>query len=229
MDCSPPCSSVHGILQARILEWVAPGDLPNPGVKPESLMSLALAGRFFINSATWEACFFLEALGKISSCLFQVLEASHILWLVVLSPPSKITASHLQIFHSDPGLCCHFFSEWPLLSFFPNKDHLAITLAPTYLIQAYFSISRFLITTAKPLLPCKVIYSQVLGIRTWAFWGVHYSALWGSTESEGRTVSWFVQCTNSEETRALTPERILRMCLSQFLSRATNMTVVSVL
>ena len=23
MDCSPPCSSVHGILQLRILEWVA--------------------------------------------------------------------------------------------------------------------------------------------------------------------------------------------------------------
>ena len=23
MDCSPPCFSVHGILQARILEWVA--------------------------------------------------------------------------------------------------------------------------------------------------------------------------------------------------------------
>ena len=23
MDCSPPCSSVHGILQATILEWVA--------------------------------------------------------------------------------------------------------------------------------------------------------------------------------------------------------------
>ena len=36
MDCSPPVSSVHGILQARILEWVAflsPGYLPNPGVK----------------------------------------------------------------------------------------------------------------------------------------------------------------------------------------------------
>jgi len=31
MDCSPPSSSVHGILQAKILEWVAmppPGDLP---------------------------------------------------------------------------------------------------------------------------------------------------------------------------------------------------------
>ena len=39
MDCSPPGSSVHGILQARILEWVAmpsPGDLPDPGIKPRS-------------------------------------------------------------------------------------------------------------------------------------------------------------------------------------------------
>ena len=39
MDCSPPGSSVHGILQARILEWLAspsPGDLPNPGVEPRS-------------------------------------------------------------------------------------------------------------------------------------------------------------------------------------------------
>ena len=34
---SPPGSSVHQILQARILEWVAfplPGNLPNPGIKP---------------------------------------------------------------------------------------------------------------------------------------------------------------------------------------------------
>ena len=33
-DCSPPGSSVHGILQARILEWVAmpsSRDLPDPG------------------------------------------------------------------------------------------------------------------------------------------------------------------------------------------------------
>ena len=40
MDCSPPGSSVHGILQARILEWVAipsPGDLPNSGTEPGSL------------------------------------------------------------------------------------------------------------------------------------------------------------------------------------------------
>ena len=39
MDCSLPGSSIHGILQARILEWLpfpSPGDLPNPGIKPRS-------------------------------------------------------------------------------------------------------------------------------------------------------------------------------------------------
>ena len=39
MDGSPPGSSVHWILQARILEWLPfppPGDLPNPGIKPSS-------------------------------------------------------------------------------------------------------------------------------------------------------------------------------------------------
>ena len=32
-----------------------PGDLPNPGIKPTSLMSLALASGFFTTSARWEA------------------------------------------------------------------------------------------------------------------------------------------------------------------------------
>ena len=58
LDCSLPDSSVHGILQARILDWVAissSGDLPDPGIKPRSLMSPAVAGGFFSTSATWEA------------------------------------------------------------------------------------------------------------------------------------------------------------------------------
>ena len=39
MDDSPPGSCVHGILQARILEWVAisfPRDLPDPGIETGS-------------------------------------------------------------------------------------------------------------------------------------------------------------------------------------------------
>ena len=53
LDYSPPGSSVHGILQAKILEWVTM--LPDPGIEPTSLMSPALAGRFFTTSATWNS------------------------------------------------------------------------------------------------------------------------------------------------------------------------------
>ena len=36
MDCSPPGSSVHGILWARIWQCPPPGDLPDPGIEPRS-------------------------------------------------------------------------------------------------------------------------------------------------------------------------------------------------
>jgi len=39
MDCSPPGFSIHGVLQARIREWVpfpSSGNPPNPGIKPGS-------------------------------------------------------------------------------------------------------------------------------------------------------------------------------------------------
>ena len=37
------------------LPFPTPGHLPNPEIRPTSLMSPALAGGFFITSATWEA------------------------------------------------------------------------------------------------------------------------------------------------------------------------------
>ena len=62
----------YGLLPARLLcPWDSPdkntgvyslepcpppGELPNPGIEPESLMSPALAGGLFTASATWEAC-----------------------------------------------------------------------------------------------------------------------------------------------------------------------------
>jgi len=47
LDYSPPGFSVHGISQARILEWVAmpfSRGFPDPGIQP---VSPALAGGFF--------------------------------------------------------------------------------------------------------------------------------------------------------------------------------------
>ena len=67
MDCSLPGSPVHGILQARILEWVAcppPGDLPDPGIEPESVslqhwqtgsLPLALPGKPRSRPRKWES------------------------------------------------------------------------------------------------------------------------------------------------------------------------------
>ena len=37
------------------LPFPPPGDLPDPGIEPASLMSPALAGGFLTMSATWEA------------------------------------------------------------------------------------------------------------------------------------------------------------------------------
>ena len=44
IDYKPPGSSVRGILQVRILEWRGPppGNLPNPGIQPTSLILPAL-------------------------------------------------------------------------------------------------------------------------------------------------------------------------------------------
>ena len=61
MDCSLPGFSVCEIFQARILKWLllpTPGHLSNPGIKSKPLASPALAGRFFITCATWEAPFY---------------------------------------------------------------------------------------------------------------------------------------------------------------------------
>jgi len=55
MDCSPPGPSVHGVLQARTLEWAAmpsSRDLPNPGIKHMTFMSPEQVGRFFTTSTT---------------------------------------------------------------------------------------------------------------------------------------------------------------------------------
>ena len=57
MDCSPPGSSVCGILQAGILEWVAISysrGSSQPRDQTPVSMSSALTGGFFTTIASWE-------------------------------------------------------------------------------------------------------------------------------------------------------------------------------
>ena len=57
MDCSLPGSSVHGFSRQEYwsgLPCPPPGNLPDPGIEPASLIPPALAGRFLTTSTTWE-------------------------------------------------------------------------------------------------------------------------------------------------------------------------------
>ena len=74
MDCSPPGSSVHGILQARILEWVA---IPSSRVSPwprDGTQVSRIAGGFF---TVW-------AMLRLGWCKFKTLKAEQT-W-VMISP-----------------------------------------------------------------------------------------------------------------------------------------------
>ena len=55
INCSPPASSVHGILQARILEWVAmPSSRGSSQLRDQTWVS-CIVGRFFTDWSTREA------------------------------------------------------------------------------------------------------------------------------------------------------------------------------
>ena len=68
MDYSPLGFSVHGILQARILEWaVLPSSRGSSQPRDQTSVSYiqpALAGRFFTTSAMWEAMTNLDSILK---------------------------------------------------------------------------------------------------------------------------------------------------------------------
>ena len=55
MDCSPPGSSVHGIFQARILEWVAISSSRGYFRPRDSTHVSCIGRRVLYHWATWEA------------------------------------------------------------------------------------------------------------------------------------------------------------------------------
>ena len=56
MDCSPPGSYVHGILQARILGWVAVPSTRGCSQPRDETQVSCIAGGFFTSRATREVC-----------------------------------------------------------------------------------------------------------------------------------------------------------------------------
>ena len=137
----PPCSSVHGIFQARILEWVA---MPSRGStwprdQTSSLTSPALAGGFYTTSTTWEA-------PKSVSCSVMLVTLSGpILWDPMdYSPPGPSVHGILQprilewvtIPFSKTSTCIHTKSLQSSWTFCNQMDHSPPGLSVHGILQA---------------------------------------------------------------------------------------------
>ena len=97
----------------RGLPCPSPGDLPSPGIEPESLKSPALAGGFFTTSTTWEAptniiilnndliLHFLLFLPQFSEILFcswkPPSQAEHINWNKSTTLPFRSLSSNVSL------------------------------------------------------------------------------------------------------------------------------------
>ena len=74
MDCSPPGSSAHGMLQARMLEWLPwppPGDRPHPWIEPASPAATVLPPDSLRPSHLWNPRRWLVFLNHISQTCFS--------------------------------------------------------------------------------------------------------------------------------------------------------------
>ena len=105
MDHSLPGSSVHGILQVGILDWVAmallQGNFLTQGLTL-GLMSSALAGVFFTTSATWELWYWPKKKKILIFLTFYFLEMDieNLIWLLIFFPPLII--SDFTLYFSRP-------------------------------------------------------------------------------------------------------------------------------
>ena len=90
VDCSLPGSSVHGIFQASLLEWVAISfsrNLPTQGSNPHFL---ALTRRFFTHWATLSILFFFKILDIQFTPSAYLLSVCYMLGIVVTHHSSCI-------------------------------------------------------------------------------------------------------------------------------------------
>ena len=138
IDCNPPDSSVHGISQARILEWVAISysrALPDPGIEPTSPAWQVE----FCHWATWEA-------QKTHSVQFNC---------SVMSDPLKphgLQHARLPCPSPTPRACLNSYpsSQWChqtiSSSVVPFSSHLN-----SFTASGYFPMSQFFASVAKVL------------------------------------------------------------------------------
>ena len=159
MDCNFPLSM--GFSRQEYwsgLPCPPPGDLPNPGIEPVSLMCPSLAGRFFTTSATWETSIFgakcssvliqmpslTMAWGQITNC---IISCKMITVVVILFPSLTVTASVLKM-SGEPIWGC--FREnclimcWVCISSFLEGEKALELVFLFQFLQSHFSLLPYL-------------------------------------------------------------------------------------
>ena len=118
------------------------GDLPDPGLEPESLMFPALAGGFFTTNAAWEAPFisiYFYYLYLSISLLFL----SFYLSISFISIYTSIISIHLSIYHVCLSIIYIALSLVYILSFISKSIYLFLYLfllidLSSYLLSIYY-------------------------------------------------------------------------------------------
>ena len=124
MDCNPPGSSVHGIFQARILECVASSrGSSNPGIKPTSLESPALAGIFFTTVPP----------GKPSDFRIWTLILKSVCW----SGPGEYSLHHLH--ESNSALSVQFIPKTCEWTHEVERERFPLIVSTAYNICKFIS------------------------------------------------------------------------------------------
>ena len=123
------------------------GDLPNPGIKPASLRSPALAGRFFATSVTREAFIYINQFTSVTqSCptlcdpmdslsttnsqsllrltsIESMKPSNHLILFCPLSPPTFNLSQH-QVFSNESVLCIRWPKYWSFsFSISPSDEY----------------------------------------------------------------------------------------------------------
>ena len=130
MDCSPPGSSVHGILQARLLEWVAMPSFRGPS-RPRDRTCVfcvsCIAGRFFtlepqrkpfqwlftgfifsnVSILTFQ-CLYIVDISPVNSIVLMVIFFHFKLWFFFFSFNWWVTTCYFWMFLSLQNLYFEF-------------------------------------------------------------------------------------------------------------------------
>ena len=151
MDCRPPGSSIHGIFQARILEWVSISFSRGSSWPRDRTWVSCIAGRLFTIGVNRELT--VAYLAPLSSTISQTL-------LKFTSPELPILSNHLILWRP----CLLLPSIFPNIKIFSNELALLIRWPKYWSFSPSWSWS---FRTLASVLPMNI---QVYFIYDWLVW-----------------------------------------------------------